>query len=166
MAGNETRTGHIRLTGGAELSERAEAGSKLVFETTDLAGNPVSSAEIFAGHKVTMINMWATWCDPCKEELPALAKMAEEYKQKGGQIIGLCLDAEDAETMAEGRKILTEAGAAYLNIALFEGREEVLPNKLYPTTVFVDENGILFDDVVSGTAVEQYPVTLDKLLNR
>ena len=42
MAGNETRTGHIRLTGGAELSERAEAGSKLVFETTDLAGNPVS----------------------------------------------------------------------------------------------------------------------------
>ena len=147
MAGNETRTGHIRLTGGAELSDRAEAGSKLVFETTDLAGNPVSSAEIFAGHKVTMINMWATWCDPCKEELPALAKMAEEYKQKGGQIIGLCLDAEDAETMTEGR-------------------EAQLPNKVYPTTVFVDENGILFDDVVSGAAVEPYPVTLDKLLNR
>ena len=47
-----------------------------------------------------MINMWATWCDPCKEELPALAKMAEEYKQKGGQIIGLCLDAEDADVAA------------------------------------------------------------------
>ena len=116
MAGNETRTGHIRLTGGAELSERAEAGSKLVFETTDLAGNPVSSAEIFAGHKVTMINMWATWCDPCKEELPALAKMAEEYKQKGGQIIGLCLDAEDAETMAEG----TFKNAGYYTVRLKE----------------------------------------------
>lgn len=92
--------------------------------------------------------------------------MAEEYKQKGGQIIGLCLDAEDAETMTEGREILTEAGAAYLNIAPFEGREAQLPNKVYPMTVFVDENGILFDDVVSGAAVEQYPVTLDKLLNR
>ena len=166
MAGNETRTGHIRLTGGAALSDRAEAGSKLVFETTDLAGNPVSSAEIFAGHKVTMINMWATWCDPCKEELPALAKMAEEYKQKGGQFIGLCLDAEDAEMRTEAREILREAGVSYLNIVPFEGLEAQLPNKLYPTAVFVDENGILFDDVVSGAAVEPYPVTLDKLLNR
>ena len=85
---------------------------------------------------------------------------------KSGRIIGLRLDAVDGETMAEGRKILSEAGVSYLNIVPFEGREEMLPNKVYPTTVFVDENGILFDDVVSGAAVELYPVTLDKLLNR
>lgn len=69
-------------------------------------------------------------------------------------------------TIPEAREILTEAGVDYLNIVPFEGREDVLPNKLYPTTYFVDENGIIFEDIVSGAAVEQYPVTLEKLLNR
>ena len=67
----------------------------------DLEGKPVKSEEIFSGHAITMINMWATWCDPCKEELPALAEMAESYEKKGCRIIGLCLDAEDEETMAK-----------------------------------------------------------------
>lgn len=65
-------------------------------------------------------------------------------------------------TIPEAREILTEAGVDYLNIVPFEGREDVLPNKLYPTTYFVDENGIIFEDIASGAAVEQYPVTLEK----
>ena len=156
----------VTLTGQAAFADVAEAGTKLVFETTDLEGNPVSSDEIFSGHGITMINMWATWCDPCKNELPALAKMAEDFEKQGCQIIGLCLDAEDEETMAEGRAILEEAGVGYLNIVPFEGRETLLPNKHYPTTYFVDENGIVLDEVISGAMLTQYPRALEKLLNR
>ena len=156
----------VTLTGQAAFADVAEAGTKLVFETTDLEGNPVSSDEIFSGHRITMINMWATWCDPCKNELPALAKMAEDFEKQGCQIIGLCLDAEDEETMAEGRAILEEAGVGYLNIVPFEGRETLLPNKHYPTTYFVDENGIVLDEVISGAMLTQYPRALEKLLNR
>ena len=156
----------VTLTGQAAFADVAEAGTKLVFETTDLEGNPVSSDEIFSGHRITMINMWATWCDPCKNELPALAKMAEDFEKQGCQIIGLCLDAEDEEIMAEGRAILEEAGVGYLNIVPFEGRETLLPNKHYPTTYFVDENGIVLDEVISGAMLTQYPRALEKLLNR
>ena len=156
----------VTLTGQAAFADVAEAGTKLVFETTDLEGNPVSSDEIFSGHRITMINMWATWCDPCKNELPALAKMAEDFEKQGCQIIGLCLDAEDEETMAEGRAILEEAGVGYLNIVPFEDRETLLPNKHYPTTYFVDENGIVLDEVISGAMLTQYPRALEKLLNR
>ena len=154
----------VTLTGGVTLADPVETGSKLAFETTDLEGNPVTSEEIFSGHKITMINMWATWCDPCKNELPELAEMAKDFEKKGCQIIGLCLDAEDEETMAEGRAILNNAGVDYLNITPFEGREELLPNTMFPTSYFVDENGIVLDEVINGALLTKYPKALEKLL--
>ena len=163
---NDRLVDSVDLTGGAELADAAETGSKLVFETTDLEGNPVTSEEIFSGHTITMINMWATWCDPCKDELPALAEMAKNYEKKGCRIIGLCLDAEDEETMAEARAILEEAGVSYLNIVPFEGRSELLPNKVYPTTYFVDENGTILEEVVNGAHLAKYPEVLEKLLSQ
>lgn len=165
-ADNDSLGGCVDLTGGVKLAPAAVTGSRLVFETTDLEGKPIKSEEIFSGHAVTMINMWATWCDPCKEELPALAEMAESYEKKGCRIIGLCLDAEDEETMAEARQILKEAGVSYLNIVPFEGRSELLPNKLYPTTYFVDENGTILDGTVYGAQLSKYPLVLEKLLSQ
>ena len=91
-------------------------------------------------------------------------EMAEDFEKKGCQIIGLCLDAEDEETMAEGRAILNNAGVDYLNITPFEGREELLPNTMFPTSYFVDENGIVLDEVVNGALLEKYPKALEKLL--
>ena len=156
---------NFTLVGGARLTQLAEIGSVIRFETTDLEGNPLTSGEIFAGHPVTMINMWATWCDPCKDELPALAKMSEEYAPLGCRIIGLCLDADDEETMAEAREILTDTGVTYLNIANFEGREEILPNRSYPTTYFVDENGTVLTKAVVGASLSGYSEILDDLLS-
>lgn len=161
---NNRLVDNITLTGGAILADTAELGSKLVFETTDLEGNSITSDEIFTGHRVTMINMWATWCDPCKNELPELAKMAEDFEKQDCQIIGICLDAEDEETMAEARAILADAGVDYLNIVPFEGREGLLPNQLYPTTYFVDEDGIVQDEVINGALLTQYPQAIEKLL--
>ena len=91
--------------------------------------------------------------------------MAEDFDKQGCQIIGICLDAEDDETMAEGLKILKDAGVDYLNIAPFAEREELLPNQVYPTTYFVDENGIVLDEVISGAMLSRYPQVLEKLLN-
>lgn len=63
-ADNDSLGGCVDLTGGVKLAPAAVTGSRLVFETTDLEGKPVKSEEIFSGHAITMINMWATWCDP------------------------------------------------------------------------------------------------------
>ena len=162
---NDQLTEGVTLTGGANLAEPVKAGLKLDFETTDLEGNPVTSEEIFSDHKITMINMWATWCDPCKDELPELAEMAKTFEEQGCQIIGICLDAEDEATMAEGRAILENAGVGYLNIVPFEYREECLPNSAYPTTYFVDENATVLDEVIVGAMLTRYPIVLEKLLD-
>ena len=47
-------------------------GKTLSFETTDLDGNTVKSEDLFAQHELTMVNIWTTWCGPCKGELAGL----------------------------------------------------------------------------------------------
>ena len=47
--------------------------------------------------KVTLINLWATWCGPCRNEMPELVKLEEKYKNQGFQVIGLDVDPEPLE---------------------------------------------------------------------
>ena len=69
-------------------------GNTVSFETTDLDGNSVNSADLFRDKKVTVINFWATWCPHCVEELPELEKFTKELEAQGCQMIGICEDAD------------------------------------------------------------------------
>lgn len=53
----------------------------ITFEGTDLKGNPVSQ-EIFSQSKLTMVNVWATYCNPCPNEMPGLGELAAEHDGK------------------------------------------------------------------------------------
>jgi thiol-disulfide isomerase/thioredoxin len=57
--------------------------------------------------KVLVVDLWATWCGPCKQEIPHLIEIAKEYKSKGVEVIGLT--NEDPETDAEWVKQFSEA---------------------------------------------------------
>jgi thiol-disulfide isomerase/thioredoxin len=74
-------------------------GKDLRFETTDLDGNPVRSVELFAQHKVTMLNVWATWCGPCKGELQELGEINRRVQDQDGNpvqgvTVQFCSEAE------------------------------------------------------------------------
>ena len=143
----------------------AGTGEQFVFETTDLDGKAVSSAELFAGHKVTMINIWATWCDPCKRELPELEKLAGELAGKGCQIIGICEDTAYEDTAAaEAKEILAKAGVTYPNIAATEEILEMMPRLAMPTTYFVDSSGHVLTTPVKGADFEKYREKLEEAL--
>ncbi len=51
--------------------------------------------------KVLLLNMWATWCGPCRGEMPELVKMQDEHRDKGFEIIGLNTDDGDTKEMVE-----------------------------------------------------------------
>ena len=117
------------------------------FSTTDLDGNSVDQS-VFADHKLTMVNVWATFCGPCISEMPELGTLASEYADKGMQIVGLVSDVTDSDgnldeaQLSLARDIVAETGANYLHVVPGEGLYGLLSQVSgVPTTLFVDSEG-------------------------
>ena len=158
---------NLELTGNVKLTvpfEFASEGKRIEFETTDLDGNPVKSEDLFAGHPVTAINLWATWCGPCKEELPELETLNVELEENDCQIIGIVTDATKDRKIEKAKEILKNAGTDYVNLVPFEALSEMLPQNCWPTTYFVDENGILVGEPVDSADPDMYRETIAELL--
>lgn len=137
-----------------------KVGETLSFKTSDLEGNTVDSAELFSKAKVTMVNCWATWCGPCKGELPELGEMAKELEAQGCQLVGLCTDAMDDETVATAKQLLSDANAAYLNLRCTDEITDDLSLMAWPTTYFVDSEGKLLAAPFEGASPETYRTML------
>ena len=71
-----------------------------VFELPDLQGRMRSITEW--DNRVVLVNFWATWCPPCKDEIPDLIRLQETYRDKGVQVIGIALqEAEEVHAFAK-----------------------------------------------------------------
>ena len=141
-----------------------QAGDVISFDAAYLDGTPITGAELFKDHDVTMINLWATWCGPCKRELPELAKLGDELQGKNCQIIGICLDAAEDGKAQEAQAILDQAGVRYANLIAPANFVDVFPVGSIPTSFFVDSEGRILVPSVVGAYVEQYPVSIDEAL--
>ena len=141
-------------------------GEMVSFKTADLDGNPVDSAELFAEAKITVINLWATWCGPCKGELPELAEMAKDFEAQGCRLVGLCDDASDDEIAAQAKAILADAGAQYLNLRSTDETAKIFQTDGVPTTYFFDSEGKLLVDPYVGANPDAYREILSECLSK
>lgn len=148
-----------------------QAGVLSNFSSTDLEGNPVDQS-ILADYDLTMVNVWATFCGPCINEMPDLGELAAEYADKGVQIIGLVSDAMDSDgTVSDSqvetaREIVAETGADYLHLLPSADLYGVL-SQIYavPTTFFVDSEGAQVGDaIVTAQSKEKWIETIDSIL--
>ena len=143
-------------------------------KTVDLNNEPFDGAQ-FEGKRL-MINIWADWCPPCRGEMPALNKLAEEYKDKI-MIIGLL--PEGVEVTPEGKlKVVQEkldlAKAVYDEMDITYPTivpEEILYTLIsqtnlqyFPTTWFVDERGFLVHIAESAYDEDGWRATMDFVL--
>lgn len=127
----------------ATVSDTALFGN---FSATDINGNTVDQS-VFAGSKLTMINIWGTYCSPCISEMPELGALNREMEDV--QVIGIIIDAADVNGEPLQSEILTaqaiigQTGADYLHlIPSTELIQAYLLNvQAVPETVFVDAQG-------------------------
>ena len=96
-----TTSGQQMSTDSVEMSEKTGANVgdlPPVFTLPDLDGNEISLAD-FKG-KVIVLDLWATWCPPCREEIPFLIELYDEFEAQGLEIIGIGLDQGGAADIA------------------------------------------------------------------
>lgn len=123
-----------------------EVGSRLPdFSVRDLRGQRISSADLRG--KVVLIDFWATWCQPCKKEMPGYQKLADRYGSRGFAVIGFKLDimADTEEPRAFARRL----GIRYpLAVATDEVKNKFGGIEGLPTTLIYDREGILRQKII------------------
>ncbi|MCM1541137.1 MAG: TlpA family protein disulfide reductase [Blautia sp.] len=148
--------------------ESEEPAATITFEAQDMAGNTVSS-DIFSQSRLTMVNVWATYCNPCLREMPGLGELAGEYDAEDFQIIGIISDVQegaDQKVMDYASGLIEQTGADYTHLILNESVYYALLTDVsaVPTTFFIDENGVILDTVVGSMEKSAWEEKVNALL--
>jgi thiol-disulfide isomerase/thioredoxin len=129
-------------------------GSKFPdFAETDVTGKPLSVAD-YKG-KVVLIDFWATWCPPCRAELPNVIKIFEAHHSKGFEIIGISLD-KDREKLTSFTKEKNMTWRQYYDGLVWQNKLAVKYGvNSIPATYLLDGQGIIIGKDLRGEALEQ-----------
>lgn len=156
----------------ATFSFAQKAGDKVTFSSKDMKGTAVSS-EIFAKNKITMLNIWGTFCPPCIKEMPDLAKLNEANKSKGVEVVGIPIDIVDRmgnilpHPKADGDEIIVKTGANYTHVVPSKDMMSGLLRNIQavPATIFVDKEGKIIGQVYLGARSQKdWQKIIDDLL--
>ncbi len=142
------------------ISVEKNEGSKAAdFSWSDENGNKVTFAEFSKGN-VVLVNFWATWCGPCKRELPDLIALHNEYKGKNVKIIGISVD-RDADVLGLVRNFAAEANLTY-PIVIDNGDLEKAFGGIrgIPTSFFVNKNGEIVKKMIGLQSKETFQAAL------
>ena len=140
-------------------------GQTLSFDTEDLEGIAVSSADLFAENEITMINLWGTWCPACMGEMEELAKINKEFSEKGCGIVGVEMEYDwTDDTIAEAKETIEKNGIEYPNVKIPSENWLFSAISSYPTSIFVDKDGKILAAPVIGAQPDEYREKMEELL--
>ena len=160
-----------RPENGFVLAEKSDLAGDMVFsedsgnavtdlshlQTKDIHGKEFSSKD-FANYDLTMVNVFATWCTACIQEIPDLVEVQKEMQAKGVNIIGIVTDTvddtgENREALEKAKLIQEKTKANYSFLmpdkTNFNGRLNGI--QALPETFFVDKNGQIVGETYSGS---------------
>jgi peroxiredoxin len=124
------------------------------FTLTDLSGKSISLSDLKG--KVIFVNFWATWCGPCRHEIPDFIEFYNKNKDNGVVILGVSVDksANKVRDFVEENKINYP-----IVMATNEMVRDYKPGKFIPTTIIIDTDGMIQEKkvgVMDKTTLEHY----------
>ena len=162
-------------------SEKLKMPCKLKFDLEDFDGNKFNIADILSEHDYTFVNVWGTFCGPCRNEMPELAKLGEDYKDKVG-FIGIVRDVKPLTdsssstdknirdlTISDAKNILSKANAKFKNYVSTQEAKAFLDTLItgIPTSFIIDSEGNVVDTLIGASAsgnYERYKRAIDKYI--
>lgn len=134
------------------------------FTAEDYDGNIIDET-VFIDYKITMINVWGTFCNPCKTEAPELAELNNENIGKGIQVIGIPVDTT-RNSAADAKEIIDEVNADYRHLKVSASIKPFVSSAEHlPYTIFVNAEGKQIGDAYSGAKSKaDWKILIDKLL--
>ncbi len=118
----------------------------------DVDGKVVSSDQ-FKG-KVVVVDFWATWCPPCRTEIPGYISLQKKYADQGLVIVGISVDTDGPEVV---RKFVKEMGINYTIVMADDQIQDLFaPIQGYPTTFIIDREGKIRNRKLGREPTEQY----------
>ena len=145
------------LTG---CGQRPESGGDLYFTLNDLDGNPVALAD--SDGQIRIVDFWATWCAPCREEVPMYKELHAEYGERGVKIISISMDEQ--ENLDAVKEFVAKYEIPYTN--LMDDGVVSLQYKAagLPATYVLDGEGNLIKNYVGAKPKRVLVELLDGLL--
>ena len=162
MLGSDPPVFEARHAGAAEASScKAERKANLDFTLEDMHGARVRLSE-YKGRPI-LLNYWATWCGPCKVEIPIFNELYAKYKDQGLVIVGISVD-DDGPTLREFVKTMPMS----YPVLLAAGEEDVLeaagPVYGYPTSFYIDRRGAVCGRHIGLGTKESFETAIKALL--
>ncbi|MBQ7654961.1 MAG: redoxin domain-containing protein [Clostridia bacterium] len=171
---NVWRLESMDMWGGALISTEDEMRPLKNLDTIDLYGAQMDES-ILSGHKLTVINVWATYYSACADEIAALGRIAREMEPQGVQVIGLLSDAvgatfePDPEVLRAAREILENAQADYVNLVPSKELYIKIIGQItaIPTSFIVDETGMLVGRGYPGAySYDEWKTNIQEILHQ
>ena len=130
------------------------------FSALDIKGKQRSSEE-WIGQQPVVINVWGTWCPPCRREIPDLVRLYEEYHGKGVEILGMAV--RDSPQQVEGF-----AARNNMKWVLLMGERQTMLTlgsiRGVPTTIFLDKNGKELNRFVGPRDYDTFKAAFESIL--
>jgi len=131
------------------------------FMAYDLAGNAVALSDMLG--KPVVLNLWASWCPPCREEMPAFDKL---YAELGAEVQFMMVDMVDGwgETVETGSAYVAEQGFAFPVYFDTDGAAAVAYGvRSIPKTIFIDKDGSIVITVIGMMSEEALRENIEKI---
>ncbi|MBP3511564.1 MAG: AhpC/TSA family protein [Prevotella sp.] len=140
-----------------KTTEATPVGSTIKnFTMDDIDGKPVDVMTEIARHKITVLDFWASWCGPCRAEMPGVVRLYDAYESKGLGIIGISLDSKK-EAWVNAVKGM---GMRWVQLSDLNGWDNAAARMFYvqsiPQTIVVDSKGTILARGLRGEELDAF----------